>query len=248
MSFTQDPQVRQRCGPPSVKTPDEQDWQASVICRSPAVRSILAIRPVCRSEFIVGVGPVKTSHVATANVLELFRQRGGSLYGGEAVTEQEHALQAAWLAEQAGAPPALIVAALLHDIGHLLHNLPEDAPDHGIDDRHEHSGASWLRRYFGPEVAEPVRLHVAAKRYLCAVEPRYLQQLSAPSQLSLRLQGGAMSPEEVHDFERHPHAQAAVRLRHWDDAAKIAGLETPLLEHFARYFTQVDENRGEPAT
>src|SRR5262245_61942543 len=99
----------------------------------------------------------------------LFHERGVGAYFGEAVTETEHALQCACLAEQAGAAPELVAAALLHDVGHLMHGLGEDVADRGIDGRHEAVGAAWLGRHFGPTVAVPVRLHVAAKRYLCAV-------------------------------------------------------------------------------
>ncbi|MCU0876828.1 MAG: HD domain-containing protein [Pirellulaceae bacterium] len=157
-------------------------------------------------------------------VLRLFRQRGGSEYGGEAVTQQEHALQSAHFARQAGASQALVAAALLHDIGHLLHDLPDDAPAQGVDDRHEALGAAWLSRWFIPEVAEPVRLHVAAKRYLCAAEPAYFQQLSQPSRLSLELQGGPMSTGELEQFRASPHFSAAVLLRRWDEAAKVPGM------------------------
>lgn len=173
------------------------------------------------------------------SISHLFSQHGDSQYGGEAVTQLEHALQAALLAEQQGAPASLIAAALLHDVGHLLHHLPENAPDMGLDDLHEDLAAHWLAERFSPAVVEPVRLHVAAKRYLCAVEPAYHATLSAPSQLSLKLQGGPMSPEEVAEFDRLPYSADAVRLRHWDDAAKVSGLPTPPVEHFRQYFQQL---------
>lgn len=175
----------------------------------------------------------------TETVLRLFRERGDSEYGGEAVTQQQHALQAAYFAEQAQAGPALIVAALLHDVGHLLHRLPDDAPEQGVDDQHESLAARWLRKHFSDEVVEPVRLHVAAKRYLCAIDPTYLDQLSPPSLLSLRLQGGPMSEAEWQDFAGHPYCQAAVSLRRWDDAAKDPQLQTPPLEHFVSYIDQL---------
>jgi phosphonate degradation associated HDIG domain protein len=166
------------------------------------------------------------------DVFRLFRERGDSEYGGEAVTQLEHALQAAHFARQTGSNSALISAALMHDIGHLLHDLPDDAPDQGIDDRHEDAAARWLARRFVPEVVEPVRLHVEAKRYLCRVEPAYRQHLSEPSLVSLQLQGGPMSLEEVAQFEESPHFRAAVLLRRWDDAAKVAGMAVPPLEHY----------------
>jgi phosphonate degradation associated HDIG domain protein len=167
-------------------------------------------------------------------ILELFAAHGDSEYGGEAVTQLEHALQAAFLAEQEGAPAALITAALLHDVGHLLHDLPSDAPDQGIDDHHENSAANFLKQWFPDNVTEPIRLHVAAKRYLCAVDPDYQGQLSGPSVLSLQLQGGPMTAEEVASFERNPHCEAAVRVRRWDDTAKVPQLKTPALSHYAK--------------
>lgn len=174
-----------------------------------------------------------------AEVLGLFERGGGSLYGGEAVTQLEHGLQAAMLAEQEGAPSELIVAALLHDIGHLLHRLPDDAPDKGIDDLHERLGAEWLEGRFPPSVLEPVRLHVESKRYLCAAEAGYEAALSEPSRVSLALQGGPMTPEERREFESGEHFEAAVRVRRWDDEAKIAGLETPPLSHFLGHVRRV---------
>jgi phosphonate degradation associated HDIG domain protein len=153
-------------------------------------------------------------------IRRMFADRGDSGYGGEAVTQRQHALQAAHLARESGAGPELIAAALLHDIGHLLHDLPDEAPDEGIDDHHEGLAARWLARHFGEAVVEPVRLHVAAKRYLCAVDPDYFGTLSRPSVVSLGLQGGPMSPEEVGRFRQSPHHEAAVSLRRWDDLAK----------------------------
>jgi phosphonate degradation associated HDIG domain protein len=169
------------------------------------------------------------------SIRDLFDRRGSSLYGGEAVSQLEHALQAADLAEQAGARPELIVAALLHDIGHLLHDLPEDAPDNGVDDVHERLGNAWLRRSFGPDVCDPVRQHVAAKRYLCAVDSDYQQSLSSPSLQSLQLQGGPMDADEVSQFEAEPSFRDYVEVRRWDDQAKVPGLATPPLEHFLSY-------------
>jgi phosphonate degradation associated HDIG domain protein len=165
-------------------------------------------------------------------LLRLFKERGDAAYLGEPVSQLEHALQTAWAAEQAGAGSATIAAALLHDIGHLLHDLPEDCALSGIDDIHEERAARWLDRHFGPEVAEPVRLHVAAKRFLCATDPTYIGQLSEASVRSLELQGGPFTPDEAAQFRSQPHAEAAVALRRWDDQAKVPGLPTPPLEHF----------------
>ena len=170
-----------------------------------------------------------------ATIVDLFHRRGGSRYGGEDVTQLEHALQAAMFAERAGAEACLVTAALLHDLGHLLHDLPDDAPDSHIDDRHEVLAADWLQSYFDDTVVQPVRLHVAAKRHLCAADPAYLKQLSPPSILSLQLQGGPMTPDETDQFERHPQFEPALRVRRWDEAAKAVGMKTPGVEHFVVY-------------
>jgi phosphonate degradation associated HDIG domain protein len=168
---------------------------------------------------------------ALKQIRAAFARRGNESYG-EGVTQTEHALQAGWLAEQAGAPVSLIVAALLHDIGHLIHDLPEDIAEKGIDTQHETLGSAWLSRHFGPEVTEPVRLHVEAKRYLCTAESGYFDRLSEASKLSLRLQGGPMSADAAEAFARGPYAEAAARLRHWDEEAKVVGMKTPDLAHF----------------
>lgn len=168
-------------------------------------------------------------------IRQLFNARGHSLYGGEAVTQLEHALQAAYLAEQAGADSPTIAAALLHDLGHLLHDLDDNAPEQGVDDVHEQLADEWLTKYFPPEVTEPVRLHVAAKRYLCTVDPGYLEGLSEPSLLSLKLQGGLLTNEESQDFEQHSLFKQIVQVRRYDDQAKVEGMKTPEVEHFLRY-------------
>ncbi len=165
-------------------------------------------------------------------IVGLFRDRGDSAYGREAVSQREHALQAAHFAREAGASPALVVAALLHDVGHMLHDLPDDAPDHGLDDRHEELAARWLAARFGPDVVEPARLHVEAKRFLCADEPGYHDRLSEPSRISLTLQGGPMSPGEAEQFRSSAHAVAAVTLRRCDDSAKVPGLVVPGVEAY----------------
>lgn len=180
-----------------------------------------------------------------SHILECFRLRGDSGYGKEAVSQLEHALQSAYAAEQANASPELIAACLLHDVGHLLHDLPEDAPDQGIDDEHEQLGAAWLVEHFVPEVVEPIRLHVAAKRYLCAVDPAYFSKLSPPSIQSLELQGGPMTKTQAAHFELHPHFEAAIKLRRIDDVAKIPQLSTPPLSHFAKHLSQSLIGRSE---
>jgi phosphonate degradation associated HDIG domain protein len=160
-----------------------------------------------------------------------FAKRGHEGYG-EGVSQLEHALQCAVFAERAGASEPLIVATLLHDIGHMLHDLPEDIADAGIDTQHESLGSAWLSRHFGPAVSEPVRLHVAAKRYLSASEPGYFDLLSDASKLSLKLQGGPMSTEEQVKFGAERFFKEAVLLRRWDDQGKIVGMATPGLAYF----------------
>ena len=172
-------------------------------------------------------------------IVALYRRKGEMSYG-EGVSMNAHGLQAALLAEQEGAGTALVVAALLHDIGHLLHELPEDIADQGVDTQHESIASAWLSQHFPPAVSEPVRLHVAAKRYLCATEADYFGKLSPDSVLSLSLQGGPMSTAEAADFAGQSQAGAAVRLRRFDEAAKVKNLPTPPLayfrEHVARCF------------
>jgi phosphonate degradation associated HDIG domain protein len=165
-------------------------------------------------------------------IFEAFEKRGGTAYFGEPVSVLEHSIQAAVAAEQAGAAPSLVVAALLHDIGHLIHHMPEDVADHGINLHHEELACNWLSQYFGPEVTEPIRLHVAAKRYLCRVEPEYIRGLSPASIQSLGLQGGPLIDEEAEEFTRSPYFQRAILIRRWDDLAKVPGLAAPDLQHY----------------
>lgn len=170
-------------------------------------------------------------------IVAVFDQRGGEAYLGERVSMRDHMLQAAYSAEQSGAADEVIVAALLHDIGHLVNTVAdEQRGDPGeleqVDFVHEDVGAQWLSAGFGPAVTEPVRLHVAAKRYLCAVEPTYFAALSPASVHTLSLQGGPMGADEVAAFAASPHAEAAVALRRFDDAGKREGDPTPDLTHF----------------
>src|SRR5215475_12965239 len=151
-------------------------------------------------------------------LLDIFTGRATRRYGLSAVNQLQHALQAAALAEADAAPPATVLASLLHDVGHMIHDLGEDPASRGIDDVHEELGARWLAKRFGPDVSEPVRLHVAAKRYLCAVESDYFGKLSPDSVRSLNLQGGLMSADEVETFRGHPQHEAAVQLRRYDEA------------------------------
>lgn len=154
-------------------------------------------------------------------VIGLFERLGRGRYG-EGVTQEEHALQSAKQAIDEDASPALVAAALLHDVGHLLVER-DGVPT--VDLRHEAVGARALARWFGPDVTNPIALHVDAKRYLCAVDPEYAGILSPGSVRSLELQGGPMSPDEVARFEALPGAEAAARLRRWDEGAKVPGVE-----------------------
>ena len=168
-------------------------------------------------------------------LLEIFAGRATRRYGLSDVNQLQHALQCAALAEADGAPPATVLAALLHDVGHMIHDLGEDPASQGVDDRHEALGADWLAERFAPSVSEPVRLHVAAKRYLCAVEPGYFARLTDDSVRSLALQGGPMSADEVAAFRRHPLHEEAVRLRRYDEAAKDPRARTADFDHFLRH-------------
>lgn len=161
------------------------------------------------------------------DIVGLYQARGAAAYFGERVSMTEHGLQAAHFAQVQGAPEPLVVAALLHDIGHLLEPVPDSLEEWTRDAHHELIGARWLAQHFPPAVSEPVRLHVPAKRYLCATEAPYFAQLSRASVHTLKLQGGPMSPSEVQQFETEPYHQDAVRVRRWDDQGKVAGLRTP---------------------
>ena len=175
----------------------------------------------------------------TAEIAALFERRGAGSYFGERVSMLEHGLQAAHFARTEEAPAALVVAALLHDVGHLLEDVPADINDWRVDARHEAVGGAWLARHFGPEVWEPVALHVAAKRYLCATDAAYFGRLSEASVLTLGLQGGPMQVAEVAEFEGRRYFREAIRVRHWDDRGKIGGFHAPGLEHYLDLITSV---------
>ena len=165
-------------------------------------------------------------------IAELFASEGLAGYLGEDVTQAVHMLQTAALAERDGAGDALIAAALLHDVGHFTGAVTGQDLMRGTDNRHSEQGAAWLARWFGPEVTEPVRLHVDAKRYLCATEPSYLEVLSPASVYTLGVQGGPMQDAELAEFEASPHAADACRVRRWDDAAKDPDAPVPPFDHF----------------
>jgi len=170
--------------------------------------------------------------LSLADIERLFAQHGHIEYSGEGVTQLEHALQAADLAEKEGAGDALVTAAFLHDLGHLL-NLQGDTPTaRGIDDQHQYFAIPFLRPLFPPEVIEPIRLHVDAKRALCSLEPAYHDALSEDSKRSLELQGGVFDAEQAKGFMAKPYAADAIRVRRWDDSAKAPGAPTPPLQHF----------------
>lgn len=164
---------------------------------------------------------------------DIFRRRGGEEYLGEPVTMAEHMLQGAYFAEQRGEDEEIIVAALLHDIGHFTSEFGTFSMDDTHDRHHEEAGAQVLERFFPALVVDCVREHVAAKRYICATDPSYLDELSAASIHSLNLQGGPMNAAEVAKFEKNPNFQKIVRVRRLDDAGKVAGLETPGFDHYA---------------
>ena len=154
------------------------------------------------------------------------------MYSGEPVTQLEHALQSASLAERAGASAALVAASLLHDIGHMVNDLGETPTEQGVDDLHQFHALAALRGAFPDDVLEPIRWHVDAKRYLCRERPAYYASLSPDSKRSLVLQGGVFSAEEANDFAARRWAEDAVKLRLWDDLAKVAGERTPDWPHF----------------
>ena len=166
------------------------------------------------------------------DIEQVFAARGGERYGGEPVTQLEHALQTAALAEAEDESDEIVTAALLHDLGHLLHDLGETPTLRGIDDVHQYLALPFLRGTFGPRVLDPIRLHVDAKRYLCAMHDGYFAALSDDSKRSLGLQGGIFNEGQAEAFISQPGAANAVRLRMWDDSAKTAGAPTPPLAHF----------------
>ena len=173
--------------------------------------------------------------LSIADIVHLLETKGHAQYDGEPVTQLEHALQSAHYAEQVGSGSALIAAALLHDLGHLLHDMPGSPTQAGVDDLHQYRCLPFLRGLFGDATLEPIRLHVDAKRYLCAREPGYLESLSPDSARSLLLQGGVFDAAQAEAFGALPYAQAAVALRRWDDLAKSADALVPDLAHFVRH-------------
>ncbi|KAA3632536.1 MAG: HD domain-containing protein [Proteobacteria bacterium] len=156
----------------------------------------------------------------------------------------EHMLQCAMLAERENAGDELVAAALLHDIGHYTNEFPEDALDRGIDNRHESAGAAVLAPFFPPVVVDCVRWHVDAKRYLCATDAGYFKRLSEASVHTLRLQGGPMPADGVRTFRSQPHLDAILRVRKWDEGAKVPGRKTPSFAYYEPLLRRVIDSRA----
>lgn len=163
---------------------------------------------------------------------QLFLKKGHLEYSGEGVSQLEHALQCAMLAQEAGASNSLIIGAFLHDLGHLLNPRGETPTLHGIDDRHQNIASHYLQNIFSNAVVAPIHLHVMAKRALCTINSSYYDMLSNDSKRSLQLQGGLLEAEALKNFLLMPFAQDAMLLRRWDDSAKIPQSKTPSLSHF----------------
>jgi [1-hydroxy-2-(trimethylamino)ethyl]phosphonate dioxygenase len=162
----------------------------------------------------------------------LFAERGDESYFGEQVSMTQHALQAAYFAHEQGAPQNVVLAALLHDIGHLLEPIAPELADWTVDVEHERTGERWVASRFGTAIALPVGMHVTAKRYLCATDTGYFGQLSAASVRTLELQGGPMSAAEASEFARRPGVAEAIQVRRCDDRGKVHALAVPPLEAY----------------
>lgn len=178
--------------------------------------------------------------------IHLYRTEGAARYGMEAISQEQHALQCAQLAEEACAPVTLVAACLLHDLGHLLYQADETGR-HPQDGLHEYRGLPFLRGEYPEAVLQPIRLHVAAKRYLCAVEDGYRDSLSPASQRSLAVQGGPFAVPEIDRFLAEPHALDAVALRRWDDMAKSPTVATPGWDHYRTVLVRAALRQREPS-
>jgi phosphonate degradation associated HDIG domain protein len=180
----------------------------------------------------------QTMNFSIEDIITILKTKGDRQYGGESVSQLEHALQCATLAEAANQNQELIVASLLHDLGHLLPELEKSGNAcHNNNDFHEYRAIPYLQELFSLAVTEPIRLHVQAKKYLCAVDSNYWASLSPASKQSLQWQGGVFSEKEAKAFIARPFARQAVQLRQWDDLAKVVGLSTPDLTHFVPFLT-----------
>jgi phosphonate degradation associated HDIG domain protein len=185
------------------------------------------------------------SSTIVAFLAGIFERRGAESYLGEAVSMAEHMLQGAGLAEQEGASDELVAAALLHDIGHYTSEFGTYSPGDTKDRYHDAAGAKVLAPFFPPLVVECVRLHVAAKRYLCAVDPGYRDRLSEASIHTLSLQGGSMNEDEVAAFEANPYYRDAVRVRRWDDEGKVAGRKTKSFKDYTDLLQKVVDSQAD---
>lgn len=183
--------------------------------------------------------PVLNRDTIVPFIADIFERRGAESYLGEDVTMSEHMLQGAKLAEDAKARDELVAAALLHDIGHYTNEFGDDYIDQGIDNLHDEAGARVLEGFFPPVVIACVRLHVAAKRYLCATDPGYFSKLSPASVATLKLQGGPMTAAEVAEFRSDPYFSEAVQVRLWDEGGKVRGMATPPFDYYAPLLQRV---------
>jgi len=182
----------------------------------------------------MGVSAMNTRNdkLTVGELFQRLKSRGTGAYGLSDVSQLEHALQTAALANQRGLGDKMIIAALFHDIGHMFDDKDVDLAHIGIDDKHEIASANILQELYSADISEPVRLHVPAKRYLCTVDPEYFEKLSHDSRRSLDLQGGLMSDDELRSFETNTHHKDAVILRRLDDEAKVPGLDVPAIESY----------------
>lgn len=177
--------------------------------------------------------PELTQDTIVPFLADIFARRGGEEYLGEPVTMAEHMLQGATFAEAAGMDEEIIVAALLHDIGHFTSEFGTYSPDDTEDRHHEDAGAEVLAPFFPSLVTDCVKYHVAAKRYLCATKPAYFDRLSAASVHTLELQGGPMNAAEVAAFEANPNLKRIIAVRYLDEKGKEPEMQTPGFDHFA---------------
>lgn len=176
-------------------------------------------------------------------IADIFARRGAEEYLGEKVTISEHMYQAGHLAEEAGASEDIIVASLLHDIGHFTNEFPDNAAELGIDSHHDRAGAAVVAPFFPSIVTDCIRHHVSAKRYLCAVDPDYFATLSDASILSLKLQGGPLTPEAAEKFAQNKDVEAIVQVRKWDDEAKVPKKKTESFAYFAPMVQRVVDSQ-----
>lgn len=156
----------------------------------------------------------------------------GHLDYGEDISMREHMLQTACLAENNGEDNRVVVAALLHDYGHLICNMPNDSFERGRDNCHESLGATALEKWFDDDIVDAVRLHVEAKRYLCTANSEYIDKLSQASVATLAIQGGPMNHQEMRRFQQEKGYEMAIRIRVYDDRGKVPEMQRPALEQY----------------